>query len=97
MTGVSGFVSEFIGGSGVALALKCKMSSVVEIFISEALCVSSFREEGVQGKGLGAETVVYDSYQVFNQSRRFADNSDVPHTCLLPWATIFTRSCSTFP
>ncbi len=77
MTGVSGFVSEFIGGSGVALALKCNMSSVVEIFISEALCVSSFREEGVQGKGLGAETVVYDSYQVFNQSRRFADNSDV--------------------
>lgn len=83
MTGVSAAPlrgargSGFIGGSGVGLALKCKMSSVVEIFISEALCVSSFREAGVQGKELGAETVVFDSYQVFNQSRRFAHNSDI--------------------
>lgn len=90
------------------VVLKCKMLSVVEIFISEALCVSSFREVGIQGMELGAETVVFDSYQVFNQSRKFAHNSDVlnggekipadrPHTCLLPWATIFTRSCSLFP
>lgn len=40
------------GRSGVGLMLKCKMSSVVEIFISEALCVSSFREAEVQGKNL---------------------------------------------
>lgn len=60
------------GRSGVGLALKCKMSSVVELFISEASCVSSFREAGVKGKEFGAETVVFDSYQVFNQSRRFA-------------------------
>lgn len=59
------------------LVLKCKMLSVVEIFISEALCVSSFREVGIQGMELGAETVVFDSYQVFNQSRKFAHNSDV--------------------
>lgn len=58
------------------LALKCKMSSVVEIFISEALCVSYFHEAGVQGTELGAETVVFDSHQVFNQSRRFAHNSE---------------------
>lgn len=58
------------------LASKCKMSSVVEIFISEALCVSYFHEAGVQGMELGAETVVFDSYQVFNQSRRFAHNSE---------------------
>lgn len=55
------------GGAGVAL--KCKVSSVVEIFISEALCVLSFRELGTEGKELGAETVVFDSYQVFNQLR----------------------------
>lgn len=53
----------FIGGDGVGLALKCKVTSVVEIFISEALCVSSF----FVSKELGAETVVFDSSQVFNQ------------------------------